>query len=271
MGGALALALRDKCAGLLGVDTDRRTRELARERKVVDIVAADPGEVLPQAEVIILATPVLAILSILRDLPQLHPGDAVVIDIGSTKEEITDTMAHLPSRFDPIGAHPMCGKERSSLAFAEGTLFQGSTFALAPLARTTQRARGIATQIVDAIGAEPFWLDPAAHDRWVAATSHLPFLVSNALASSTPLEVAPLVGPGFCSTSRLAPSSIDMFIDIIKTNRGNITAAVERYQERLSALGNAILEEDYRTLESLLEQGADQYRRLVPGQAKEGD
>jgi prephenate dehydrogenase len=137
MGGSLALALRGRCAELLGIDPDPDALALALELGAADRVSANPAELLPEADVIILAAPVLAILSLLQALPDLHPGSPIVLDLGSTKREIVQAMEALPVRFDPLGAHPMCGKETNTLRSAEASLFAGRPFAFTPLARTS--------------------------------------------------------------------------------------------------------------------------------------
>ncbi len=93
MGGSLAMALQGKCTALLGIDPDRRTVELALQQHVVDQAAVDPAELLPQADVIVLAAPVNAIFSLLQELPALHPGAPIVIDLGSTKVKIVESHA----------------------------------------------------------------------------------------------------------------------------------------------------------------------------------
>jgi prephenate dehydrogenase len=205
MGGSLALALRDRCQVLLAIDPDPETLDLARRRHIVDQLSPDPASLLPQADVIILAAPVNAILETIENLPSLHPGSPVVIDLGSSKTQICQALDDLPARFDPIGGHPMCGKETSSLVNAEASLFQGAVFAFTPLKRTSPRARTIAEQLAHTIGSRPLWIDPAIHDQWAAATSHLPYLLASALALATPFEAAPLVGPGFHSSSDRQP------------------------------------------------------------------
>ena len=148
MGGSLALSLKGKCRGLVGIDADPATVKMAREREIVntawlvDEVQAHPENALAGADLIVLATPVRAILAVLEQLPALCPGPAVVVDLGSTKQQIVAAMDRLPERFDPVGGHPMCGKEKFSLAYAEAEMYQGAPFALVGLERTTQRGRG---------------------------------------------------------------------------------------------------------------------------------
>jgi len=257
MGGSLAMALRGQCAAVFGIDRDLQTLELARQRQLVDRVSTEPAELLPAADVIILATPVNTILENLQTLPEQHPGPAIVLDLGSTKAQIVAAMQQLPERFDPLGGHPMCGKEVSGLANADPRLFQEAAFAFTPLARTSPRARGFAKELAGILGAHPLWLNPQAHDRWVAATSHLPYLVSNALAFSTPAEAAPLAGSGYRSATRLAQTSPAMMLDVLMTNRENILAASGRFRAHLDLLDELLRRGDFEALRSFLKSGAE--------------
>jgi prephenate dehydrogenase len=236
MGGSLALALRGRCAALLGIDRDPRVVELALARRVVDRASPDPAEILPAADFVILAAPVDAILALLADLPSLHPAGPVVFDLGSTKRAILQAMQALPPRFDPLGGHPMCGKERGGLENADPGLFTGAPFVLAPLDRTSPEALSLARQLVDAIGARPLTLDAATHDRWTAATSHLPYLLASALVLATPPEALALAGPGFRSSTRVAGSDPAMMLDILFSNPDNLVAALARLRAQLDGL-----------------------------------
>jgi prephenate dehydrogenase len=256
MGGSLALALRGQCRELIGIDPDAETIALAARLNLADRLDTSPARLLPEADLVVLAAPVRTILRLLGELGDLHPGAPVVMDLGSTKAEIMRAMNALPARFDPIGAHPMCGKERTSLAQAEAGLYRGAPFALVPLARSGPRARATAEQLVRAAGANPLWLDESAHDRWVAATSHLPYLVSSALAAATPPESAPMVGPGFRSTTRLAAQPPALMLDILDTNRGNILAALGRFRGRLDLLERLLEQGDLAGLQEALADGA---------------
>jgi prephenate dehydrogenase len=263
MGGSLALKLRDQCQSLSGCDLDPATLALARQWNLLDQVSDQPGDILPQADLIILATPVRVILSLLEELPVLHPGFASILDLGSTKTQIVQRMQTLPERFDPLGGHPMCGKERGGLANAEPNLFHFAPFALTPLERTSPRLRILAGQLVSLVGAIPLWLNADTHDRWVAATSHLPYLVANALAAATPLDARPLVGPGFRSTTRLAPSGWTMMRDILETNRPNILVGLQSFRKKIEVLENLLAAGDLQGLEELTAQGAQSYEVLI--------
>ncbi|MFZ5882076.1 MAG: prephenate dehydrogenase [Chloroflexota bacterium] len=264
MGGSLALALKGGCAALLGIDPDPAALSLALRQNIVDQAESDPAKLLPQADLVILAAPVPVILSLLEKLPEYTSSPCIVLDLGSTKRAIVEQMDSLPERFDPLGGHPICGKEKLTLANAERTLYYGAPFILTPLARTTPRALSVAQQVIATIGAKAVTLDAAEHDRILAATSHLPFLLSSALALATPEECAPLVGPGFRSTSRLAGTPSSMMMGVMQTNRENILAAIHRLQAQLDTLEMQLAASDFANLEATLNQAQSQHRLFTP-------
>jgi prephenate dehydrogenase len=271
MGGSLALALRGKCLALLGVDPDPDTLALARQHRIADQLSGEPTGILAQADLVVLAAPVQAIIDLLRRLPELHPGKAVVLDLGSTKKQVTQVMDTLPARFDPVGGHPMCGKEKLTLEHADAALYQGAPFVFTALPGTSGRARTLVEQLAHAVGAYPIWLDPEVHDRWTAATSHLPYLIASALVSATPVEAAPLAGPGFRSTSRLAATSPGMMLDILVTNQHHILSALQRFRDHLDSLETLLACGDFAALQDLLGGVARQHGELTGDRSRSND
>ena len=263
MGGSLALGLRGKCTALYGVDPHLPTLELALSQHIVDYADSDPAKLLPEADLVILSAPVPAILTLLEELPTFTPNSCIVMDLGSAKKQIVDAMKNLPERFDPIGGHPICGKEKLSLANAERTLYYAAPFLLTPLERTSQRALSAANQIIEALGAKGKILDASEHDRILAATSHLPFLISSALALATPEEVAPFVGPGFKSTSRLAGTSSSMMLGVLQSNRENVLNALHGMQSQMAEIEAALSAGDFEKLESLLNEAQSKYQTFT--------
>jgi len=260
MGGSLALGLRGKCAALYGIDPHPATLKLALSQKIVDEADSDSVRLLPEADLVVLSAPVPAILTLLEQLSFLTPNRCIVIDLGSTKKLIVDSMSRLPERFDPIGAHPICGKEKLSLANAERTLYYGAPFVLTPLPRTSSRAMAAANQIVEALGAQAKILDAVEHDRILASTSHLPFLLSSALALATPADVSAFVGPGFKSTSRLAGTSSSMMLGVLQSNRENVLHALHGFQNQLAEVELALASENFSKLEVILNKAQGKHR-----------
>lgn len=263
MGGSLAMALQGKCHSVIGIDPDAVAVQSALNRGIVSKASIDPGNLVQGADVIILAAPVKTILALLKDLPELCDNQAIVIDFGSTKIAICEEMEKLPARFDPIGGHPMCGKETAGLANADRSLFQNATFALVPLARTTLAARRTAELLALVLGSTPVWLDAAEHDRQVAITSHLPYLAANALAFCTPLEAASMAASGFSSTSRLAVTPPEMMMDVLQTNRDAILPALQQYRSHLERLEGLLQVSNFSAMAAVLEEGSANRTKIL--------
>jgi prephenate dehydrogenase len=263
MGGSLALGLRGKCAVLYGIDPHQPTLELALSQQIVDYADSDPAVLLPKADLVILSAPVPAILTLLEQLPSFTSNPCIVMDLGSTKQLIVEAMSRLPERFDPIGGHPICGKEKLSLANAERTLYYAAPFLLTPLGRTSPRATSAAYQIIEALGAKCKILDAVEHDRILASTSHLPFLISSALTLTTPDDVTSYIGPGFKSTSRLAGTSSSMMMGVLQSNRENVLNALHGMQSQLAEIESALSSSDFLKLESILNEAQSKYQAFT--------
>jgi prephenate dehydrogenase len=266
MGGSLALALRGRCHELWGVDSNPAAVAYACQHGIIQH-GLDFKEAVT-ADVLVLAAPVRAILTRLADLAQrpAPAGRPIVLDLGSTKTEITAAMRRLPAGYAPLGGHPMCGKEISGLAHAEAGLFRDKVFVLTPLERTPEWALSRVREMIEAIGARPIELTAERHDELAATASHLPYLAATLLVRAAEGlddgQVWEMAASGFRDTSRLAASDVTMMTDILLTNRQAIASALERYQAELSALKTLLASADADTLAAFLAAAAERRRSL---------
>lgn len=268
MGGSLAKALKGKCDLLFGFDTHLPTLELGLATQTVDFASTFPspfkGEGLGvRVDVLILATPVNIILDILPRLPSFIKHPCILIDLGSTKKSILEAMNQLPENFEVIGTHPICGKEKLGLENADANLYQDAPFVITPSTRTTSKAKWIVQEIISAIGANCIELSADEHDHALAFTSHLPFLLSSALANTLPKEFANFIGPGFRSTSRLAGTPSHMMLGILGSNKENVLKAIELFRNSLDEFESHLQDENYLLLEKSLKQSQSAYQEIV--------
>jgi prephenate dehydrogenase len=268
MGGSLAGALRGKCQAVVGVARRRRSVDLALSCGLIDHGTTDLAAGLHRADVVILATPVRVILRLMEEIGPLLPHGCLLMDLGSTKAEVVARMATLPDHVEPLGGHPMCGKEVSGLAAADATLFQDHTFVLTPLQRTSEEALVQGRALVAAVGARPLILAPDRHDRLVATVSHLPYLLACALMSTTEKTAAvdptvwEVAASGFRDMSRLAASDVTMMRDILLTNQDAVVQALETTIAQLRELGHMVKESDEERLPAALAALRDRRRSL---------
>lgn len=263
MGGSLALALRERSGQLLGVDPDPVARLRAADLGLFAEVAARPAELRLLPDVIILAAPVRASIRLIEALPGWHPGPALVLDICSTKVEVAGALAGLPDRFVALGGHPMCGREHGGIANADPILFRSAPFVFTPLSNTVPAARTWAERLAESLGSIPLWMAPEDHDRWVASTSHVPYLLACALAAATPEEAAPLAAAGYRSTARLAASPPAMMVDVLATNSTRIRSALSRLILTLREVEQRLEAPDLPALQGWLEAARSHHLALI--------
>jgi prephenate dehydrogenase len=265
IGGSFALAL--KKAGftgqILGVSSPQTIAD-ALEIGAIDR-AATLSEAAATADLVYLAQPIGRILDTIHRLdPLLHEG-ALVTDAGSTKEVIVTQARRSITRCQFLGGHPLAGKERRGVSEADPDLFNGRTYVLTPgkpEELDTPAAREF-REWLRRIGAKPFVLQAAEHDRIVSYTSHLAQLASTALAATVSEQVAEderaISGPGLQDSTRLALSSYDLWRDIIATNAAAIDQALSAYIQKLDHIRQNLKTRD---LQKEFEQAASLAARL---------
>ena len=258
MGGSLTGALRGRCRTVIGVARRAETVERALAQGVVDRATTDLADGVGQADVVVLALPVRVILSTLDQIGPLLRAGCLLMDVGSTKLRIVARMENLPSHVQPLGGHPMCGKETSGIGVADPMLYQGCTFILTPLTRTSEPALSLGRALVEAVGGCPLVLDPECHDRLVATVSHLPYLLAcglvgaaESMGSSEPV-VWDIAASGFRDASRLAASDVTMMLDILLTNREAIAETLSACQGQLRNLALLVESGDEEGLRAAL-------------------
>jgi prephenate dehydrogenase len=262
MGGSLALALHGKVAWLGGVDPSDEGLQLAANLNIFNNLSKNISDLLPLSDVIILAAPVRQNIEIIQSLP-LCETEHILMDLSSTKREVAEAMNGLPPSYDPIGAHPMCGSEKSSIRYARSDLYEKATFIFTPLPRTGKKAALFVSQLIEKIGAFPINLTPEIHDQMTAETSHFPYVITAALCQSTPIQSKPLISSGFRSTTRIAGSSPAMMLDILMTNDDNVLKSISKFKVMLEDFENAIKNQDAVRLSTLIQQANSKYNQLI--------
>ncbi|MFW6126196.1 MAG: prephenate dehydrogenase [Chloroflexota bacterium] len=241
IGGSLGLALKRNGTDMEVVGYARRA-EVARvavQRGAVDRAEGDLSAAVERAEVVFLATPVMAVREIMSGMASYLTEGCAVSDVGSTKAQVMAWADEfLPSSVSFIGGHPMAGKEVSGIEAADGELLRGCTYCLVPGRKAAKGAVERVEGLVRQMGASPLYIDAAEHDNLVAAISHLPMVLSAALVSMTmnsPLwpGMSRLAATGFRDVTRLASGSAEMTRDICLTNRDSLLAWLDEYVNEL--------------------------------------
>jgi len=271
MGGSLAGALRGQCANVIGVARREETASAARKLGLVDRATTDLEEGVHEADIVVLATPVRTILQQIPQIGPLLPSGCLLTDLGSTKADIVEAMAALPLHVQPLGGHPMCGKEVSGIEAADPTLYRGRTYILSPLpGRTSERALALGQSLARAVGANPLIAEAARQDFLVGTVSHLPYMLACALVATADATTShdPLawqvVAGGFRDTSRVAGSDVTMMIDILMTNQREVVNAMTEYLTHLKRLAQLVAEGDEVKLRQVLTKIRQTRREMFP-------
>jgi prephenate dehydrogenase len=230
---------------IVGCDRDS-VLQAARQMGAIDRGIEDPVKAVQGSDLIFLATPVGAIIDLVERVGPVSSPEALITDTGSTKKEILERVRSVfgdqaGNRF--VGGHPMAGKEHSGIASAEAGLFRNAAWLLVPAAAKqdleTAKIRAY-RELLEKIGAHVMKMEMERHDRLCAWISHLPQMISTALAATLVDEFGDdpdlhaIGGRALREMTRIASSPYSMWRDIAHTNSANIEHAVARLEQRLA-------------------------------------
>lgn len=260
IGGSLALALRQAGAvkEVVGVGRSRENLETARALGIIDRMESSLADAAHEADVIVLAVPVAAMLPTMQELaPHLSP-DTIVTDVGSTKRDVIGyAQQYLPDhirRFVP--GHPIAGAEKSGAGAAFADLYQGRNVVVTPLPENDAAAVSKISRMWTTCGAIVNTMPALRHDEIFAAVSHLPHLLSFALVEDIAFranakELFSYAAGGFRDFTRIAGSHPEMWRDICLANRDVLIREVDTYQSQLDRLRSMLEQGDGKSLEEV--------------------
>jgi prephenate dehydrogenase len=264
IGGSLALvAKRERLVNrVVGFGRTQANLDIAKARGMIDLASRDPEQAARGSDLVILAVPILTMRATLEKmLPQLAPA-ATVTDVGSVKGWVVRELEPLiKPPMTLVGAHPVAGKETTGAAAADPDLFRDRRVIITPSANSSAAAIVKIEKLWKATGAQVERMDPDLHDALLARASHLPQIVSSALAAALLDErvggftAADFGAGGLRDTTRLAGSSWEMWRDIFVTNRDALRSAMQRFAATFAEFERTINAGDIDALETLFERG----------------
>ena len=274
IGTCVGLGLKkSKLAGykVTGHDLNDQTARKSRTKGAVHKLEFKLAKAVEDADVVLIATPVLAIRDVLESISRHLPEKAVVTDTGSTKQQVMKWAEELlPRRVGFVGGHPMAGAEKAGPDDAKPDMFADSTYCLMPSrSASTKDVRAI-VDIVETLGAKPMFIDPQEHDSFVAAVSHVPIALSTALIASTTAspswhEMGRLAAGGFRDVTRLASGDPTMNCDICMTNGTEIVGWLDRLIGELQEFKRHVEEQNQEVLSRLFSTVNEERLKWVEG------
>ena len=260
IGGSLALALRERHQ-VRAYDIDAATRTDAARAGLAMVERLE--ELLP-AEVVIVATPLAAVLPTLAALTPVA-GTAVLADTASVRGPVDAFVRERGGGAPVVGMHPMAGKSARGFAAADAALLRGRPFLVVPTASADARAMALVVELARDAGGVVTVCSALEHDRVVAVTSALPLALAVALAvtvGDAATDPLPFAGPGLRDTTRLAETGPELAEALLLANSANVIVGIARLRTTLDELERAVADRDTAALREILTRARSMRSRL---------
>ena len=271
IGGSIALDLRKKgyAQQIIGVDQNPDHSTIALKSGLVDRMDS-LSEAISISDLIILATPVNTLPDLVLECLTKGSEQTVVIDTGSTKQQVCKVVSNHPRRACFVAAHPIAGTENSGPGAAFSGLFKGKTNIICEREKSSERSIECSLEVFNMLGMKTIFMEAVEHDRHAAYVSHLSH-VSSFLLGRTVLDmekdeknIFDLAGSGFASTVRLAKSSPQMWAPIFEQNSEYLSQALLEYIMHLQRFHYHLMKRDTRELSRIMSE-ANKIRRVLDG------
>jgi len=280
LGGSIGLAVREHLPDVatVGYDADPAVREKARTRGLAQTIADDPAEAVRDADLVVLCVPVGAMRAAAKAIAPGLSGDAVVSDVGSSKQRVGKALAEELPGHQIIPAHPVAGTEQSGPDAGFASLFHQRWCILTPPDGADEAKVTALTEFWRKLGSTVEAMDAGHHDRVLAVTSHIPHLIAYTIVGTasdleevTRGEVIKYSAGGFRDFTRIAASDPTMWRDVFLHNKDAVLEMMDRFLGDLEAMRAAIKADDGEAMfdlftrtrairRGILEQGQDDAR-----------
>lgn len=271
IGGSLAKAVKERklVGDVLGIGRSEQRLKHARELGVIDSYSVQMDEILGEADLVVVATPVGVIIDLIKKMIPFLKKGTIITDVGSVKKKIVEKVeAFIPDSFYFVGGHPIAGTENSGFEASFSTLFEGRKYIITPVSTTNPQAMEKVKKLWTGVGSIVVSMNGEDHDEVLAAISHLPHIIAysmvNSLLSIEGFEesIFSFSAGGFKDFTRIAASHPMMWRDIALMNKDKLLPAIKLFQEYLEELKEAIRSEDGEKLFSEFQKSM-RFKRLM--------
>jgi prephenate dehydrogenase len=254
IGGSLAIDIKHlhPKSSIFGIDHNKEHLKEALTLSIIESVASIDD--LENADLVIVAIPVNATVKILPQILDKISDHTLVIDVGSTKEDICEVVKEHPKRRNFLAMHPIAGTEFSGPSAAIRNLYNGKTNIICEVEETAFKLQEKALKLFNDMGMRIRYMKPKAHDKHIAYVSHLSH-ISSFMLGKTVIEkeknerdIFDMAGSGFESTVRLAKSSPDMWTPIFEQNKTNVIKTLDEYINNLKQFKTFMENDDFEAI-----------------------
>ncbi|WP_046743758.1 prephenate dehydrogenase [Kordia zhangzhouensis] len=270
IGGSISLDIQEHFseATIYGIDSDTAHLEEALQRKLIHQKATLPQ--VKNADIVIISIPVQASIKVIEHVLNEVKDDTLVIDAGSTKEQICQSIENHPKRRNFLATHPIAGTEFSGPKAAVKGLFHGKTNIICEVEKTAFSLQEKALELFKILGMRIRYMDPKSHDKHIAYVSHLSH-ISSFMLGKTVIEkeknerdIFDLAGSGFASTVRLAKSSPAMWTPIFEQNKTNVIETLNEYIHNLQEFKKLMLQDNFEKIYQEME-NTNHIKKILKG------
>ena len=249
---------------VVGYSHRGETREKARQYGVAHEIAETLDEAVQNADIVILATPILTFEDyFIKIAPCLKKG-AIVTDVGSTKTlPARWASKHLPKEVHYVGSHPIAGSEKRGLEYARDDLLSGAACIMTKTTGTHATSVEVLQQFWARLGCVVKVMTPAKHDKIFGHVSHLPHLTAMALVNASSQQDMQYAGKGFMDTTRVSSGPANVWADILMTNAATCVTGIDELIVQLELVQKAIKSGDEKQVVKLLEKAAQKRSKMI--------
>jgi len=255
MGASLGLAIKKKelAKEVVGIGRNEASLKEAKNIGAIDESFLDAKKGLLGADLIVLATPVQAIIDTLEFLGKEHQRGCIITDLGSTKVAIVERaekVLHHSALF--VGSHPLVGSEKKGPKFANVSLYENAPCIMTPTDKTNRLAKEKIKHFWTQLGGQVKMMTPAEHDEALSFVSHLPHLIAFALMKTIPDQFLEYTTQSLRDTTRIAASDPQIWCDIALSNHKNVLKSIDETVKNLSLIRKAVVSRDVPSLQEIL-------------------
>lgn len=281
LGGSIGLRIKemDPSCSVLGVTRSHASKVIALQRKAVDRICDDGTAAAVDADFLIFCVSPTMVFPFLKKIFSSLKHNAIVTDISSVKGDVYKDIARyvktqnarLHKHVRYIGSHPMAGSEKKGVAHADPTMLEHAMVFLTPFKNTAHRDVKQLEQFWHALGCRTCVISPTEHDRYVAITSHLPYILADTLASygyalwKKQPNVQNAIARSFKDMTRIAVSDPDLWTDITLCNKKNLVSAIQAFRQTLKTIETALKQGDAKKIHTVFSNAQNARNVLVQG------
>ena len=254
VGGTYALALREnpKINKITAIDINQEAINKALELGIIDNGGTDSKDFLPEADLVIISLYPKLILDFIKDNLDNFKKGAIITDAAGVKKSIMDEVNKIPLEADFIFGHPMAGREKIGLQYADKNIFKNANYILTP--NEKNKSENIATlkEIIYSMGFKNVSeITADAHDEIISFTSQLTHAIAVALVNSDNMkfDTNRFVGDSYRDLTRIAKINSKLWSELFLENKENLVHKIDAFQEKMEYIKNALLNDDADALE----------------------